>query len=201
MKMKMIKTTMLAVALGFAVTGQADTYQINTKSSQLEWTGAKVIGDKHVGSLGLKKGEVVYTGKNPSSAVIVVDMTSLANKDLTDPKWNAKLVGHLKSDDFFSVEKFKEAKLEINKFEKQGKADYKLTGNLTIKGITKPVTLKATTVSAQKITANLEFDRTEFNVRYGSGKFFDNLGDKMISDKVQVKVDLELNKPIQLGQK
>ncbi len=96
------------------------------------------------------------------------------------------------------------ANLEIKNFETKDNKNYTLTGNLTIKGIKKPVSLKAKAIGKKdavaNIVADLEFDRTEFDIRYGSGKFFTDLGDKMISDKVQVKVNLKPASPINLGQ-
>lgn len=181
----------------------AESYQIDGATSSLEWTGSKVVGGHHVGSLDIKTGEIVYEKGEPKSASVLVDMTSIKDKDLTDPEWNKKLVTHLRSDDFFSVDKFPEAKLSVTSFKKVDKENYTLKGELTIKGISKPVELKAKASYEKehltKIVADLEFDRTEFNVRYGSGKFFENLGDKMISDKIQVKVELKGKPSIHLG--
>lgn len=184
----------------------AKTYQLDTKKSKLSWTGSKVLVDsKHTGTVDIKSGQVEFGKDGPTSAVVVVNMTTIKNEDLTDPGYNKKLVGHLKSPDFFDVEKHPEATLKVTSFKKQGPTAYDLTGDLTIKGTTKPVAFKATTASEKgglsKISADLEFDRTEFGVRYGSGKFFQNLGDKVISDKVQLKVELTGKLPLQVGAK
>lgn len=184
----------------------AKTYQLDTKKSKLSWTGSKVLVDsKHTGTVDIKSGQVEFGKDGPTSAVVVVNMTTIKNEDLTDPGYNKKLVGHLKSPDFFDIEKHPEATLKVTSFKKQGPTAYDLTGDLTIKGTTKPVAFKATTASEKgglsKISADLEFDRTEFGVRYGSGKFFQNLGDKVISDKVQLKVELTGKLPLQVGAK
>ncbi len=190
----------VAVAATLVSSGAAaEAFQIDTAGSKVEWTGSKVVGGGHVGTLQLKSGEIQYEKNAPKSAAVVVDMKSIKNSDLTDPQWNKKLVDHLHSGDFFDTAKFPEANLKIASFKKVDKENYDLEGTLTIKGITKPIRLKAKTVAEKdqitRIVADLEFDRTDFEVRYGSGKFFENLGDKMISDKVQVKVELKTKIP------
>ena len=189
--------------VGSLAYGQQHT--ISPAASKLTWEGNKVVGGGHQGSLKIKEGFIKFKEKQPLEAQVVVDMTSITNSDVKDPKWNQKLVGHLHSDDFFSTKKFPESKIVLTSFSEQKDGNYKLKGQLTIKGITKPVELqgkminKAGSVSA--LTASLQFDRTEFNVRYGSGKFFDNLGDKMISDVVKIQVELKLETPIKMAGK
>jgi polyisoprenoid-binding protein YceI len=98
---------------------------------------------------------------------------------------NSKLIGHLKSDDFFAAAKFPVSKLELTGAKKLAGNDVEFSGNLTIKGITNPVTFKATTViEGKNLTAegNLVINRAKFDVRYGSGSFFGGLGDKVIYD-------------------
>jgi polyisoprenoid-binding protein YceI len=204
--MKLFNSIITFSALVISTSLMAKTYQLDTKSSKLTWTGSKVlVPSKHTGTVDIKSGQVEFGKDGPTSAVVVVDMKTIKNEDLTDAAYNKKLVGHLRSPDFFDVEKHPEAKLKVTSFKKQGPASYDLTGDLTIKGTTKPVTFKATTASEKgglsKISADLEFDRTDFDVRYGSGKFFQNLGDKVISDKVQLKVELTGKLPLQVGAK
>lgn len=204
--MKTFHSILAISALLMSTSLFAKTYQLDTKKSKLSWTGSKVLVDsKHTGTVDIKRGEVQFGKDGPTSAVVVVNMTTIKNEDLTDPAYNKKLVGHLKSPDFFDIEKHPEATLKVTSFKKQGPTSYDLTGDLTIKGTTKPVAFKATTASEKgglsKISADLEFDRTEFGVRYGSGKFFQNLGDKVISDKVQLKVELTGKLPLQVGAK
>ena len=98
--------------------------------------------------------------------------------------------GHLKSDDFFSVQKHATSSLKITKVKSTGKNSYKLKGDLTIKGITKSVKFEAS-VYGKKATANLKIDRTQFDVKYGSGSFFDNLQDNLIYDEFDLVIDLE----------
>jgi len=204
--MKRFNTVCALTVLLASTALMAKTHQLDVKKSKLNWTGSKVLVDsKHTGTVDIKSGTVDFGKDGPTSAVVVVDMKTIKNEDLKDAGYNKKLVGHLNSPDFFDIEKHPEATLKVSSFKKVGPNAYDLTGDLTIKGTTKPVTFKATTVSekggASKISADLEFDRTEFGVRYGSGKFFQNLGDKVISDKVQLKVELVGKLPLQVGAK
>jgi polyisoprenoid-binding protein YceI len=119
----------------------------------------------------------------------VVDMSSLAATDLEGEN-KQKLEGHLKSDDFFGVAEHATSTLVFTDIKAKGKNSYEVTGDLTIKGITKPVTFDVS-VYGNKATASLKIDRAQYNVRYGSGSFFDNLGDKTIYDEFDLIVDLE----------
>jgi len=127
-----------------------------------------------------------------------MDMNSIVNVDLTDAALNAKLTGHLKSDDFFGTAKFPVSKFEITKVDalndpnKPG-MNSTITGNLTIKDITKSISFPAEIRIENGVLnakADFDIDRTEWNVKYGSGKFFENLGDKMISDNFNLKLSL-----------
>jgi polyisoprenoid-binding protein YceI len=204
--MKRFNTVCALTVLLASTSLMAKTHQLDVKKSKLNWTGSKVLVDsKHTGTVDIKSGQVEFGKDGPTSALVIVDMKTIKNEDLKDASYNKKLVGHLNSPDFFDIEKHPEATLKVASFKKSGPNAYDLTGDLTIKGTTKPVSFKATTASEKggvsKISADLEFDRTEFGVRYGSGKFFQNLGDKVISDKVQLKVELVGKLPLQVGAK
>jgi polyisoprenoid-binding protein YceI len=110
-------------------------------------------------------------------------------KDLEAGEWHDKLVGHLKSDDFFGVEKFPTSELIITESAPFKNNEATVTGKLTIKGITHPVTFKAVKVGTG-YTALITVDRTKYDIKYGSGKFFDSLGDKMIYDEFTLDVKL-----------
>jgi polyisoprenoid-binding protein YceI len=118
-------------------------------------------------------------------------MTSIKDDDSSE-----RLEGHLKSDDFFGVEKHPLSRLVITESEAFDKGSALVKGNLTIKGITNPVEFRATmqeTNEGISFFALITVDRSKYNVRYGSGSFFDNLGDKAIYDEFRVKVNLHLN--------
>ena len=118
-----------------------------------------------------------------------VDMTSLISTDL-EGEYKGKLEGHLKSDDFFGVENHPSSTLVFTNVKSSGKNSYEVKGDLTIKGVTKPVTFDVS-VYGSKATATLKVDRAQYNVKYGSGSFFDDLGDKTIYDEFDLVVDLE----------
>ncbi len=180
MKQTLIFATLLLMSFGI----EAQTYQLDTSKSSIEWTGKKVAG-KHNGHINFVSGSLTKQGKIFNSGHFVVDMKSITNKDLTDAETNAQLVGHLKSDDFFGVEKFPTAQLVITKGTVIKGDQYEFIGNLTIKNKTEPVKFNATVSSSNKqhiFTGKITVDRSKFDVRYGSGSFFDNLGDNMIYD-------------------
>jgi polyisoprenoid-binding protein YceI len=168
--------------------------KLDTSKSVVKWVGSKITGDKHNGTVKVKGGEVTFTEGNPTKGTVTIDMKTIANEDLKDASYNAKLVGHLSSDDFFDVAKFPEATLNLKKITSTGKGTFKVEGDMTIKGKTNPVTMDAKLVSAdkgaQQVNVAFKFDRTLWDVRYGSGKFFKNLGDKMISDEIAIDVDV-----------
>ncbi len=172
------------------------TYSVNAKKSSLKWTGRKVTG-QHTGKISVKSGEFTLNDAGiPSAGKVVVDMTSITCTDIADKKSNGDLVGHLKNEDFFNVAEHEEAIFEITSTEKVQGSGAKLTGNLTIKGITKPckgiitVIPSKTVVGQVNLSSAIKFDRTEYDIKYGSGKFFDNLGDKTIKDEVSLQVTL-----------
>ncbi len=165
---------------------------INVAKSSVKWTGRKVTG-QHTGHVKVKKGQLEFMGQDLVGGSFVIDMTSITCTDLKDKDYNKKLVGHLKSDDFFSVEKHKEAKLKIKSVMMGKGGHYDVNGDLTIKGITKPIMFMVNLIPKGKnITAKtqIKFNRVHYNIKYNSGSFFKGLGDKMIYDDVVVDVKL-----------
>lgn len=183
-----------ALALAFSVTAKAtepvekETKTVNTEKSTVTWKAYKVTGS-HTGTVDLNSGALMFEDGALVGGEFSVNMTTLTATDLEGDS-RAKLVGHLKSDDFFSVEKHNTSTLVFTGIKATGKNAYEVTGDLTIKGITKPVTFDLS-VYGSKATATLKVDRAEYDVRYGSGSFFDNLGDKTIYDEFDLVVDLE----------
>lgn len=178
-----MKTTnyLLALVLTISSLGLfAQTQKINTEKSTINWLGKKIAG-QHEGLINLKSGVLEEKSGKIISGSFVIDMTSITNTDLTDAGYNKKLVGHLKSDDFFGVEKFPTATLNITKATKFSNGKASVTGKLTIKGKTETVTFDITK-NKNSYTAKIEIDRSKYDVRYGSTSFFDSLGDKAIDD-------------------
>lgn len=162
----------------------AATQKVDVKKSKVEWTGKKVTG-QHNGTIDIKEGTLEVNNSKLTGGKIVIDMQSLKNEDLKDQEYNAKLVGHLKSDDFFSVVTHPTSQLEVTKVEGSG-ANLKVTGNLTIKGKTNPVTFPVTVSKEGNNSVyhgTITVDRSKYDVRYGSKSFFNDLGDKAINDE------------------
>lgn len=163
------------------------TYVFDLAASELKWEGSKVVGGAHDGTIGLKSGELVW-GKGPVSSVVVVDMNTIVNTDLKKAGSKKKLEGHLKNEDFFHVTEYPEAKLSAKSFTATAKPDiYKVEGEITIRGVTEPITyetkLKKNDDGAVEGQGVLTIDRTKFNVKYNSARFFPDLGDKIIKDE------------------
>ncbi|TAH20732.1 MAG: YceI family protein [Cytophagales bacterium] len=191
----------LAILVVFAFTTKpTDAYKVDVAASKVGWLAKKVTG-QHNGYVALKEGKLEVKKGKIVSGEFVVDMESITCEDAKDAGMNAKLVGHLKSDDFFATAKNPTAKFVIKKAESIGKKGdgeaHKITGDLTIKGITNPVTFEATTTEkGKKITAvgKLVFDRLLWKIEYRSGKIFESIGDKMIYDDVELDLNLTFTK-------
>ncbi len=187
---KSILSLALAVICSLGVTAapiDGDKKEVKTSESKVTWKGYKVTGS-HTGTIDLKSGSLVFDGDKLTGGEFVVDMTTINSTDL-EGEYKGKLDGHLKSDDFFGVEKHATSKLVFTSSKSFNKNSYTVTGNLTIKGITKPVTF-VVSVYGNKATATIKIDRTKYDVKYGSGSFFENLGDKTIYDEFDLVVDL-----------
>jgi polyisoprenoid-binding protein YceI len=182
------KTLLLASLLLLAgAAASAQDIKADVKTSVLDWTGKKISG-KHNGKIALKEGAFTVKDNRIASGKFLIDMNSITCEDLTGSS-NERLVGHLKSDDFFSTAKFAYSTLEITGSEPFANNEAAVTGKLTIKDITHPVkfTVKK---SGGTYTATISVDRTLYNIRYGSGQFFQNLGDNMIDDNFTLDVKI-----------
>jgi polyisoprenoid-binding protein YceI len=188
--MKKLKSIALAlvVVLGVA-TASAQTKNINTTTSTIGWVGKKVTGE-HSGSVIFRDGALVFKGKKIVGGKFTVKMTSLTATDLTG-EYLDKLNGHLKSDDFFGTEKFPTASLVfVTVGTTADPSVFKITANLTIKGITKPITFDLK-VSGNTATTAFKVDRTKYDIKYNSTSFFDSIGDKAIYDDFELTVSLK----------
>ncbi len=168
--------------------------QLDTEKSFIEWVGKKVVG-KHEGTLMLNSGTLQMEGDQIVGGSFGLDMTTIKNKDMAGTEHATKLERHLKSDDFFSVEKFPVGTFTITKATKLSEGQYEISGELEIKGIRNQVTFPAKVEkqgAVYRATAELQIDRLKWDIKYNSGKFFDikQLGDKMIYDQIDVALDL-----------
>lgn len=172
---------------------QDGTYTANVETSKLNWKGFKPTGT-HNGAVAIKEGSLVVAGGILSGGNFTFDMNSISVLDIpADDKGNGKLVGHLKSPDFFDVENQPTATFEIT-----GVEGVTVNGNLTIKGITKPISFPvnlAVTVSGISLKSEpFKIDRTLFGIEYKSKSFFDDLKDKFINDEFEISFEVNASK-------
>ena len=159
-------------------------FQIQQSSSNVNWTGKKVLG-LHTGNISIANGYIEITDNNIVSGEIQIDMTSIVITDIPDKKTHQDFFNHLLNDDFFSVDKFKTSKLVILNSNNLENNKFRINGILTIKDISHTVSFIATVevfTNSLHTLGEIIIDRTLYNIRYGSGKFIDNLGDKLIYD-------------------
>jgi len=162
---------------------------IDISKSSVMWLGKKVTGS-HEGNIAIKEGHLHFDDNTFIGGNIVIDMTTIECTDLVgEPK--ESIQGHLSSDDFFGVKKHPIATLEIINADKikYSKNKYKVTAILEIKSIKNNVEFEVE-IDNGSAKVDLVVDRTKYNVKYGSGSFFDNLGDKMIYDDFNLNVSL-----------
>lgn len=162
--------------------------EVDVESSEVTWTGEKVTGSHH-GTIQLESGYLMMEDEKIVGGEFVMDMSTITVTDLSGEN-KGKLEGHLKSDDFFGVENHPTAKLVITSAASKGNGVYGIVGDLTIKNETHPITFDLK-MNEESASTQLTIDRSKYNVRYGSGSFFDNLGDKTIYDNFELDVNLK----------
>ena len=199
---QILRTALVALAVVTLLSFTTPTpvkFKVDPKASTLVWTGKKVTG-QHTGNVNITSGEITTEGKLVKQGTFEIDLTSLTVTDIKDEGSNAKLVGHLKNEDFFNVAKFPKSTFEVTSVTPKTGDEYLVKGKLTIKGITNDVEFPATIKNDGKkltATAKIIVDRTKYDIRYGSSSFFDNLGNKAISNEFEL--DLNLVASLQTG--
>jgi polyisoprenoid-binding protein YceI len=176
--------------LFLTVSGQ-DKYAADTAQTRLFWLAEKVTG-QHTGTIHLKSGWLTWKDDKIVSGEFEIDMASLKESER-----NEKFENHIKSDDFFAVEKFPVSRLVITGSTPFDRGTGVVSGTLTIKGITNPIEFKAASQKKDDglwFYANITVDRTKYDIKWGSGTFYDNLGDKTVFDEFKVRVNLLLKK-------
>ncbi len=182
-----------------ANTEGADKYAIIPSDGVVEWKGFKPTGE-HFGTLQIKSGTLYMSENTPVGGDFVIDMQSLKVLDLEDPEYNGKLTGHLSSPDFFDVENHPEANFVVTQIvrSKESSTAYTLSGNLTIKGITKNIGFMVDIVAdgdnVTGTTPAFTIDRTAYDIQFKSKKFFDDLKDDFINDEFELVIKLKATK-------
>ncbi len=183
----------------------AEKYMINPAETKIQWMGSKsLIDSKHEGTVELEKGYFEFEKGKLQGGEFVVDMSTIKNDDVKDPEYNQKLVGHLKSDDFFDVQAHPTANFKITKvIPTKKKNTYDVVGDLTIKGITKEHVVKNVKVDQNKETVVVEpsisVDRKEYGITYNAQSTFekitDSVKDKVIADEFTLDLKLVASAP------
>lgn len=186
---------LLAVcAFSFAFTTPLEKVEVDTAKSVVTWKGYKVTGS-HVGTIQVQSGNLDMENGQLRGGSFVIDMTSIQCTDLKGGGAD-KLVGHLKSEDFFGVATYPTATFTITKVVSRGTSGaYKIEGNMQIKKATQAIRFNANIQEEEgkKVAvADITLDRSDYDIRYGSGSFFDNLGNKTIYDEFELQIKLVL---------
>lgn len=184
--MNILFSVLISLAL---VSPGKQEFSVDKKVSKLEWVGKKVTG-QHEGTINVESGTIQVSDGKITGGMLSIDMNSIIITDLEDPETNAKLKGHLESDDFFGIKNHPKASLKINEVKHIEGKKHEIIADLTIKGKTEKVVIPANIIMEDnKVVAigEVAIDRTKFGIKYGSGQFFEDLGDRMIDDEFIVK--------------
>ena len=191
---KLILLTVVSILIGFNIQGQ-ETYQISQENSTIEWVGEKVSG-AHSGYINLQNAFFLFEEEKFVGGEFNIDMNSIKCTDIENPKYAAKLEEHLKDPDFFNSSKYPNSNFKITNIIFDG-TSYIITGDITIKEITQEIKFPAQFENDGDLfhaNALLKIDRTKHDIKYGSGSFFDDLGDRMIYDEFTLKIHLQGSK-------
>ncbi len=192
MKKNNVLFSLLAIFIILAsfTTIKDEVYTVETSRSTIDWSAKKVLGG-HVGTVKISSGTLIYDGKGLKGGSFVMDLANLTSD-------SERLTTHLKNDDFFSVDKHPTSKFDITKVSAAGTDRVNITGNLTIKGITHPITFPAS-VKQQKgiivaVASGVKVDRTKYDIKFRSKSFFGDIGDKAIEDEFVLNINLSAKK-------
>lgn len=163
------------------------TYTLVVEQSSLGWEGEKVLGSSHTGKLKFTSGMIKMDGVKLLDAEFEVDMTSMTGD-------GSGVVTHLRGEDFFEVEKYEDAELELTSVDTANYPSYTVTADLTMKGKTHPVTFtvflgtEPGDADVLQVNGRVRFDRTKWGINYGSETLVDQAKDSAIKDMVSFDV-------------
>lgn len=180
---------------------QPKNFDIVPAQSNIDWTGRKIAG-AHNGTINIKSGILMLEDEKLVGAKFTIDTTSIKILDVTDAGTNAQFAAHLASDDFFASEAFPTAVFETTSVTPITGNLYHIAGNLTIKGITAPVSFDITADiggGIVKATGKIIVDRTNYGMKFRSGNFFKDLGDNLIYNEFDLNVNITAKAAVQLA--
>lgn len=188
--MKYLKNFLIIIVITlFSAQSSAQTYKVQNKVSKIEWVGKKVTGS-HEGTIDVSNGFVEMNDDKIKSGQLKIDMTTIQITDIEDEKMNEKFKGHLNSSDFFDVKNYNYSTLIIEEVTYNSATEVDLICNLTIKEYSNKIKVPAKVLLEEGklvVIGEVEIDRTKFDIKYGSGSFVDNLGDKAINNNFEIK--------------
>lgn len=190
---KVFLSAILSVITLFAMATKlhVENVRVNTENSTVKWKGSK-ISSSHEGTVNIIKGALNIDHGTLVGGQFSIDMQSLSTTDMSE-EYNKKLDSHLKNEDFFNVSEFPTASITITNALRENGNSYKIIANLTIKGITHPISFAAdVNVNGKNFlaTAKIKIDRTKWDIKYNSGNYFKDLGDKLILDEIEFDIFL-----------
>lgn len=163
---------------------------VDITRSEIGWS-AKSVSDTHYGKIQLKQAEVKLQGAQVVSIQVTANMATISVADITDPGHNQDFVRHVTTEDFFEVEKFPEANFISTEVKATEDGQWQIRGDLTIKGVTKPVSFVAKAVpGGGALQATLPIDRTAYGIIYGSSGQRGSEKDWFIYDEFLITVNL-----------
>lgn len=168
-------------------------FKVNTRESKVNWLGTKP-GGQHNGIVTISEGTIYMKNGELAGGSFVIDLNSIENTDIESETWSKKLVDHLKSEDFFYVEKFPQGIFTITEVANSDGDNYKLTGNLELRGVIKTIRFNANISFENEVfkasTPKLILDRTQWNIEAMSKSVFTDLKDRYVDDEMQIEIDL-----------
>lgn len=177
-------------------------FQVDVTSSVIRWTGQNLF-NHHEGTLKLAGGSLFLSRGKLEKGEFTIDMNSIACSDIPDSAMAAMLVGHLRTSDFFQVSEYPTAGFVVAaatpmEGATEGTPNYCISGSLTLRGVTRDLSFPAVIAAAdaEHVTAqaHIQLDRTLFESRYGSGKFFAFLGKHVVNDFIQLHLKIHAMK-------
>ncbi len=193
MKNFFLSLTMLGgmmLCMSFDKPVKEETYIVDTERSSINWS-AKKVGGGHTGAIKIASGNLIYNGKALKKGSFLINMSSITSD-------NDRVTTHLKSDDFFGAIKSPNSKFEIVKVTAAGTDRVNISGNLTIKGISQPLSFPATLKQQKGIVvataSGIRVDRTKYDMRFRSKTFFLDIGDKAVDDEFELSINLVAKK-------
>jgi polyisoprenoid-binding protein YceI len=182
----------ITILLCSAYSTYAQDKSLNLETSNIRWYGEEITGKQHYGDLKFSSGNIQIKNEVVTNGSFIVNMNSLTVEDLSGGG-KKRLEGHLRSTAFFGVSDHPQASLSISSMVEIDGNSQILDGQLTIKGVTHPINFSLTLTPENNASAVLVFDRSKYDVRFRSGSFFDELGDKLILDEIKLEVALDFN--------